>query len=179
MASKGKDKYQPWIVKMLHSYGWRTRANFAGYYAPPNEADLVVYKKHLVIHVECKTGKDGSFTLNEQNQNGSGWRVGQREWAAQSVTDGIPYYLAITYEINKNDSPQKRNTASFFVPYEIAIDTLEKMKYIQNSLPFVVKKGYNKILQKNKIDAFNLWQNYSLIYVKYGVLKMPESLTIT
>jgi len=174
------DTYQPEVTRSIRSWGFWTLKPTDAYQAfggkkkrlvkpdEPGRADMIVTRGHRVCYVELKDATQGfAFTDFEQNK---------RVWT-RLMQDrfGASIWLFLILGID----PPNRNREKY--PYArrawlLPIETLFRMETMipQKTLPMIASKGYNTMMQKNKMDAVHLLADYELPWGK-GNWLLPEN----
>ena len=168
------DKFASEAVRSLHKYKFGVRADLTERFATgaePGRADLMIVRGGFGGYIEIKGGR-ASFDLREYRQN-------QRQWAYQhAITESatpvwIWFYLG---EDAPNRNPDKYNPRkTWLFPAEHLLYVESRLAGIQNTLPYLAKKGMKREVQAQNLDAITLLAGYELLWAGGGIWDIPTS----
>ena len=168
------DRLASEAVRSLHKIGVGLRSDPTERFATGGEngrADLMCVYRGRGFYCEIKGGR-ASFDLREYRKN-------QREWAyhhalMESATPvWIWFYLG---EHAPHYNPEKYNPRkTWLFPAEHLLVVERRLAGIQNTLPYLVKKGMKREVQDGNLDAFTLLAGYELLWAGGGIWDIPAS----
>lgn len=176
------DQRQPEITRSIRSWGFYTLKPTDAYQTGwaqkrptqlivPTEGgrfDMFVMGNGRVAAVEVKND-ELAFAFAQFQQN-------KRDWLKLMEPFQISSWLCLLLgnmspAYNKEVHPTSRR--AWLMPIEHYFAVEELISPIQNSIPMIAGKGYNKTLQENHWDAVNLFSDYELTWGK-GSWELPS-----
>lgn len=118
---------------------------------PIGRPDILIVRS--AIEVKVVGAKDTSFAFSEINED-------QREWQDKFLRDGKLGYIALGV-IRQHGKVQKLDHL-YMVPWAAWLETEDKIRPYQASIPVEATKGMRKELQEQHLDILTLLAPYEM-----------------